>query len=65
MSDGRPGPIGARMLGARRAFLGRHWLLSAESGSAPILMTAEETAARLCGPPATRSGGEMHARQPR
>lgn len=55
VSDGCYQPIGARRLPASRHFLGRHWLLSGESGSAAILITAKETAAHLCGPPATRS----------
>lgn len=53
MSDGPSQPTSAGMLRAHRLLLRRYWLFSGESESALILMTAEETAAHLCGPPDT------------
>lgn len=64
MSDGPSQPTSAGMLQAPRLLLWRYWLSSGESGSVLILMTAEETAAHLCGPPDTWSRGEMRSKQP-
>lgn len=63
LSDGPVWPTSVRMLLAPRPLLWRYWLLSGESGSILILMTAEETAALLCGPPATWSRREMRTQQ--
>lgn len=57
MTDGSPQPTRAGMLRATRPLLWRYWLSSGESGFVLILMTAEETAAHLCGPPDTWSRG--------
>lgn len=55
MNDGCSQPTRAGMLRAPRPLLWCYWLFSGESGFVLILMTAEETAEHLCGPPDTWS----------